>query len=85
MVPVGVLEAYGRDELNSNGKRLLAFVSDSDSKLALTNTRFCAREGGIYQYMGKSADAEGVRTRGCAGYLSWSSQTKLQWQHHYSK
>lgn len=40
-----VLGAYGRDELNSNGKRLLAFASDN--RLALTNTFFSARKGGI--------------------------------------
>ena len=40
-----VLGAYGRDELNSNGKRLLAFASDN--KLALTNTFFSTRKGGI--------------------------------------
>ena len=31
-----VLGAYGSDELNSNGKRLLAFASDN--RLALKNT-----------------------------------------------
>ena len=40
-----VLAAYGRDELNSNGKHLLAFASDN--KLAVTNTFFSARKGGI--------------------------------------
>ena len=40
-----VLEAYGRDELNNNGKRLLSLASDN--KLALTNTIFSARKGEI--------------------------------------
>ena len=40
-----VLGAYGRDELNDNGKRLLSLVSDN--KLALTNTFFSTRKGGI--------------------------------------
>ena len=39
------LGSYGREELNSNGKHLLAFASDT--KLALTNTFFSARKGGI--------------------------------------
>ena len=40
-----VLGAYGRDELNNNGKRLLSLASDN--KLALTNTFFSARKGGL--------------------------------------
>ena len=40
-----VLGAYGRDELNNNGKRLLSLTSDN--KLALTNTCFNARKGGL--------------------------------------
>ena len=40
-----VLGAYGRDELNNNGKRLLTFAKDN--KLALTNTVFSTRKGGI--------------------------------------
>ena len=39
------LGAYGRDELNNNGKRLLPLASDN--KLALTNTFFSARKGGV--------------------------------------
>ena len=39
------LGAYGRDELTNNGKRLLSLASDN--KLALTNTFFSARKGGI--------------------------------------
>ena len=41
---VGCFVAYGRDELNNNGKRLLSLASDN--KLALTNTFFSARKGG---------------------------------------
>ena len=41
----GVLGAYGRDELNNNGKRLLNFTTDN--KLAVTNTFFSMRKGGI--------------------------------------
>ena len=37
-----VLGAYGRDELSSNGERLLTFASDNG--LALTNTFFSARK-----------------------------------------
>ena len=40
-----VLGAYGRDELNNNGKRLLPLASDN--KLTLTNTFFSARRGGL--------------------------------------
>ena len=40
-----MLGAYGRDELNNNGKRLLPFASDD--KLAFTNTFFSARRGGV--------------------------------------
>ena len=40
-----VLGAYGRDELNINGKRLLSLASDI--QLALTNTIFSARRGGV--------------------------------------
>ena len=41
----GVLGAHGRDELNNNGKRLLNFATDN--KLAVTNTFFSTRKGGI--------------------------------------
>lgn len=41
----GVLGAYGRDEMNDNGKLLLNFASDN--KLAITNTFFSTRKGGI--------------------------------------
>ena len=41
-----VLGAYGRDELNNNGQRLLSLASDN--KLALTNTFFRARKSGLY-------------------------------------
>ena len=40
-----VLGAYGRDELNNNGNRLLSLASDN--KLAVTNTFFSARKGGL--------------------------------------
>ena len=40
-----VLGAYGRDDLNNNGKRLLSLASDN--KLTLTNTFFSERKGGI--------------------------------------
>ena len=40
-----VLGAYGRDELNNNDKRLLTFAKDN--KLALTNTFFSTRKGGV--------------------------------------
>ena len=40
-----VLGAYGRDELNNNGKRLPSLASDKT--LALTNTFFSARKGGL--------------------------------------
>ena len=40
-----VPEAYGRDELNINVKRLLSLASDS--KLVFTNAFFCARKVGI--------------------------------------
>ena len=41
----GALGAYGRDELNNNGKRLLNLATDN--KLAVTNTFFSTRKGGI--------------------------------------
>ena len=40
-----VLGAYGRDKLNNNGKHLLTFTKDN--KLALTNTFFSTRKGGV--------------------------------------
>ena len=43
----GVLGAYGRDELNDNGKRLMNFATDN--KLAVTNTFLSTRKGGISQ------------------------------------
>ena len=49
-----VLGAYRRDELKSNGNRLLAFASDST--LALTNTFFSGRKGGTsYTFNGISS------------------------------
>ena len=54
----GVLGAYGRDELNSNGKRLLNFATDN--KLAVTNTFFSTRKGGIsHTYNGVIGDRAG--------------------------
>ena len=41
----GILGTYGRDELNDNGKLLLSFATDS--KLAIMNTFFSTREGGV--------------------------------------
>jgi len=40
-----VLGAYGRDELNENGRRLLTFAANNN--LALTNTFFSTRKGGV--------------------------------------
>ena len=54
----GVLGAYGRDELNDNGKRLLNFATDN--KLAVTNTFFSTRKGGIsHTYNGVIGDRAG--------------------------
>ena len=54
----GVLGAYGRDELNNNGKRLLNFATDN--KLAVTNTFFSTRKGGIsHTYNGAIGDRAG--------------------------
>ena len=54
----GVLGAYGRDELNDNGKRLLNFATDN--KLAVTNTFFGTRKGGIsHTYNGVIGDRAG--------------------------
>ena len=54
----GVLGAYGRDELNNNGKRLLNFATDS--KLAVTNTFFSTRKGGLaHTYNGVIGDRAG--------------------------
>ena len=41
-----VLGAYGSDELNNIGKRLLSL--GSDNKLDLTNTFFSAHKGGVF-------------------------------------
>ena len=41
----GVLGSYGRDELNDNGQLLLTFAADNS--LAITNTFFSTRKGGI--------------------------------------
>ena len=65
----GVLGAYGRDELNDNGKRLLDFATDN--KLAVTNTFFSTRKGGIsHTYNGVIGESAGdfkridyIRTR----------------------
>ena len=54
----GVLGAYGRDELNNNGKRLLNFATDN--KLAVTNTFFSTRKGSIsHTYNGIIGDCAG--------------------------
>ena len=55
----GVLGAYGPDELNNNGKRLLNFATDN--KLAVTNTLFFStRKGGIsHTYHGVIGDRAG--------------------------
>ena len=41
----GILGTYGRDELNDNGKLLLSFATDN--KLAIMNTFFSKRKGGV--------------------------------------
>ena len=41
----GILGTYGRDELNDNGKLLLSFATDN--KLAIMNTSFSTRKGGV--------------------------------------
>ena len=54
----GVLGTYGRDELNNNGKRLLNFATDN--KLAVMNTFFSTRKGGIsHTYNGVIGDRAG--------------------------
>ena len=54
----GVLGAYGRDELNGNGKRLLDFATDN--KLTVTNIFFSTRKGGIsHNYDGLIEDRAG--------------------------
>ena len=54
----GVLGAYGRDELNNNDKRLLNFARDNE--LAVTNTFFSTRKGGIsHTYNGIIGDRAG--------------------------
>ena len=54
----GILGAYGRGELNNNSKRLLSFAPDN--KLAVTNTFFSTREGGIsHTYNGVIGDRAG--------------------------
>ena len=54
----GVLGAYGRHELNNNGKRLLNFATDN--KLAVTNTFFSTRKGAIsHTYNGVIGDRAG--------------------------
>ena len=55
----GVLGAYGRDELNNNnGKSLLNFATDNN--LAVTNTFFSTRKGGIsHTYNGVIEDRAG--------------------------
>ena len=40
-----MLRPYGRNELNDNGKLLLTFATDN--KLALMNTFFSTRIGGV--------------------------------------
>ena len=50
--------AYGRDEFNNNGKRLLNFAKDN--KHAATNTFFSSRKGGIsHTYNGVIEDRAG--------------------------
>ena len=41
----GILGTYGRDELDDNGKLLLSFLTDN--KLAIMNTFFSTRKGGV--------------------------------------
>ena len=54
----GVLDAYRRDELNDNGKRLLKFATYN--KLAVTNTFFGTHKGGIsYTFNGVIGDRAG--------------------------
>ena len=42
----GILRNYGHDELNDNGKLLLSFATDN--KLAIMNTFFSTRKGGVF-------------------------------------
>ena len=42
----GVMGNHGRDELNDNGRLLLTFATDN--RLAILNTFFDTRKGGIW-------------------------------------
>ena len=54
----GILGTYERDELNDNGKLLLSFATDN--KLAITNTFFSTRKGGVsHTYNGVTGSRTG--------------------------
>ena len=55
-----VLDAYGRDMLNENGKLLLDFIEGN--KLALLNTFFCTFKSGV-SYTFQSANCSRGQTR----------------------
>ena len=57
-----VLGAYGRGELNNNGKRL---IFAKDNKLALTNTLFSTRKGVEY-LMHSTASTPAMNKNGLA-------------------
>ena len=57
----GILGTYGYDELNHNGKLLLSFATDN--KLAITNTFFSTRKGGVsHTYNGVTGSGTRVQT-----------------------
>ena len=57
----GVMGIHGRDELNENGRLLLTFAAEN--KLALANTFFERRKGGIWHtYNGASGPTAGAST-----------------------
>ena len=55
-----VLGAYGRDELNNNGKTLLAFAKDN--KLDLTNMFLGTRKGGVSPVRSTASAAAMIKT-----------------------
>ena len=67
----GILGTYGRDELNDNGKLLLLSFA-TDNKLAIMNTFFSTRKGGVsHTYNGVTGSRTSDFKRIDVEYATW--------------
>ena len=76
-----VMDAYGRDKLNENGKLLLGFAEDNN--LALLSTFSCTPKGGVMLSTADEFVPRSKRPRGAQGWFAGpdkKAQMNAAWQ-----